>query len=494
MMRTERRQDMKSWRNRILIILITLFFVTGCTPVQQHQDMPVSDEALSVMEQSRVYPIEIIPGYLWLTDRNGNTVEPHDSTDFLVDLLSHDPVYRIRTRRSLTGEKDEFGQPIYRNTMALSTLQDEMIRDFDEVLYESAFDQYVICRDYMDEFDMMLQYPDSYSTALIDALSGEVIQKDVFQVKVLDGKHLLALDKERCLMGILDTEGQFIIRVQPERKIREPEAVRGRILAQENNQSVILDEKLNVIYSADRINAIYKGLHGPYFLEPQQQMKIMDLNTLSEILTLDEDRQLIYFDGELLICYLQEEEKMIMEDCQGNTIQSADLILNAQAHNDRTPAFRFLSVDQQTVTLIDREGRVCLSTEIPGLCGLYCDREGIYYYEVEDSEGRIRMGVLDEELNVVIPAVEYETISTAAIQDDQLVPLDYYLAARTEDQQTRTDILNKEGQIIFSGADRICLCGQDRFAVVREDQAGLIDGQGEWIAVRQIYPDEEEKK
>ena len=492
MMETERRQAMKPWKKGILTLCMILFLLSGCTVSHPEVQSEEKEEDLSVMEQSRVYPIEIIPGYLWLTDRNGNPVQPQDSTDFLFDLVSHQPVYRVRTRRYLSGKTDEAGQPVYRNTMALSTLQDELIRDFDEVIYESAFGHYVICRDYLDEFDMMLEVPDSYSTALIDSCSGQVIQNGVFQVKVLDDQHLLALDKDHCLMGILDPEGQFLIRTENNRKIRDPEAVRGKILAQENGQSVILDDQLDLIYSAQRINALYKGLHGPYFIESSDRDKVMDMDTLEEVLTLSEDRELIYFDGQLQICYQEEDGRMIMEDVNENRILTADLIINAQSHTDRTPATRFLCMNDEKAMVIDREGKTLFSIEIPGLCGLYCDREGIYYYEVEDSEGKVRMGVLDEDLDIVIPAMNYETVSTAVLQDDHLVPLDYYLAVRTEDQKKKTDILDKEGNVVFEGADRICLCGLDRFALVREQEAGLIDGQGNWIVVRQIYPDEEE--
>ena len=137
--------------------------------------------------------------------------------------------------------------------------------------------------------------------------------------------------------------------------------------------------------------------------------------------------------------------------------------------------------------VIDRNGQVLKSQTIPGLSGLYCDREGFYFYEAYNPEGKIRTGMLDATLQIVIPAETYETLAIATLQDYLIEPMDYLLASRSVKNAELTDILDLNGNVIFAGASRIFSRGQDRFAVLRGEEAGLINGQGEWLVKRSVY-------
>lgn len=137
--------------------------------------------------------------------------------------------------------------------------------------------------------------------------------------------------------------------------------------------------------------------------------------------------------------------------------------------------------------LIDRSGQVLKSQTIPGLSGLYCDRAGFYFYEAYNAEGKIRTGMLDAALQIVIPAETYETLAIATLQDYLIEPMDYLLATRSDKNAELTDILDLNGNGIFAGASRIFGRGQDRFAVLRGEEAGLINGQGEWLVKRSVY-------
>ncbi len=95
--------------------------------------------------------------------------------------------------------------------------------------------------------------------------------------------------------------------------------------------------------------------------------------------------------------------------------------------------------------------------------------------------------MLDAALQIVIPAETYETLAIATVQDYQIQPMDYLLASRTEKDEALTDILDLSGKVIFAGANRIYSRGQDRFALLQGETAGLIDGDGKWLVQRSIY-------
>ena len=88
------------------------------------------------------------------------------------------------------------------------------------------------------------------------------------------------------------------------------------------------------------------------------------------------------------------------------------------------------------------------------------------------------MGILDENLNLLVPASDYDTVAAVSLMDYGSQALDAFFGYINENGQEKIDILNLNGEVIFARADRITSRGQDRFAVVRGNQAGLIDQTG----------------
>ncbi len=225
-------------------------------------------------EQARVYPIELTPGQNWLVNRAGETVDAQSSFALIYDSLTRQPQYKVKTRRRLSGKTDEYGQPIYTSQSALFSLTEECLADWDDVIYEGGAGSLVIRRDYADEFDSMMELPETYETALINPMTQEVVQDGIFQVKAIDQEHLIAVDKDRRLLGVLDQNGQVISGFPCAKTYYDPEAAQGRIVAssvsfldnEARRTDTLMDINLNPLFSAPRINTVYKGLHGPYFI------------------------------------------------------------------------------------------------------------------------------------------------------------------------------------------------------------------------------------
>ena len=270
------------------------------------------EENLSLTEQARVYPIELTPGRIWLVNRDGETVGAQSQSALIYDQLTRQPQYKVKTRRYLDGETDEYGQPVYTNQSALFSLEDECLADWDDVIYEGGAGRLVIRRDYADEFDSMMDLPETYRTALVDGVTQTVVQEAIFQLKAIDEEHLIALDKDRRLLGVVDREGRAVSGFPAAETYYDPEAALGRIVAssvsfldnEARRTDTLLDVNLNPLFSAPRINMVYKGLHGPYFITYQKnRTEIISADTLKPVYVVDPEQEFTYFDGEVLIVY-----------------------------------------------------------------------------------------------------------------------------------------------------------------------------------------------
>ncbi|MFQ8582152.1 MAG: hypothetical protein ACLSA6_06170 [Holdemania massiliensis] len=244
----------------------------------------------------------------------------------------------------------------------------------------------VIRRDYADEFDSMMELPETYQTALIDGAAQTVVQDGIFQLKAMDQENLIAVDKERCLLGVVNREGQVVSGFPAAKTYYDPEAAQGRIVAssvsflenEARRTDTLLDVHLNPQFSAPRINTVYKGLHGPYFITYQKsRTEIVSWETLKPVYVMNPDWEWTYFDGELMLVYRTDantkEEAMVMLDLNGNELFRGEDLISAQPQSSKAKAEQFLAVEKETAMLIDRSGQILKKQTIPGLSSLYCD-------------------------------------------------------------------------------------------------------------------------
>ncbi len=478
-----------------ILAAAAIALMSGCAGFSQTEQPPVSTaQPLPLAEAERVYVIEPAPGRQWLTDRDGNPVEAEQTFSLIYDQLTHQPQYKVRMRRILTGQVDDGGMPLYRSESALYSLAGECLADFDEVLYEGAMGRYVIRRDYADEFDSMAELPEDYTTALIDGLTQQVVLQDVLQLKALDEHRLIALDPRRCLLGVVDDQAQILAGFPAEQDYHEPECSDGYIIAATDDvrqnspsrQDVVLDAQLNRLDGAERINSAFRGLRGAYYIRIQDQdCEIVRFADQSEVYRYTDVSSLTYFDGQRLIRQRTDPEtgavSMVLADTEDHPLFQADQIISLVAEDQDQPADGFAAVSDEVLMRIDRDGHVQQTTRIDGLNAVYCDREGYLFYEVISEAGQLKMGILDENLNLLVPASDYDTVAAVSLMDYGSQALDAFFGYINENGQEKIDILNLNGEVIFARADRITSRGQDRFAVVRGNQAGLIDQTGAWL-------------
>lgn len=113
----------------------------------------------------------------------------------------------------------------------------------------------------------MMDLPETYRTALVDGVTQTVVQEAIFQLKAIDEEHLIALDKDRRLLGVVDREGRAVSGFPAAETYYDPEAALGRIVAssvsfldnEARRTDTLLDVNLNPLFSAPRINRFIRG-------------------------------------------------------------------------------------------------------------------------------------------------------------------------------------------------------------------------------------------
>ena len=78
---------------------------------------------------------------------------------------------------------------------------------------------------------------------------------------------------------------------------------------------------------------------------------------------------------------------MCLRDRNNRTLFEAEVLISAQPQSSKDRAGQFLAAENETAMLISREGQVLKRQTIPGLTSLYCDREGLYFYEAYNEKG-----------------------------------------------------------------------------------------------------------
>ena len=148
-----------------------------------------------------------------------------------------------------------------------------------------------------------MDLPETYRTALVDGVTQTVVQEAIFQLKAIDEEHLIALDKDRRLLGVVDREGRAVSGFPAAETYYDPEAALGRIVAssvsfldnEARRTDTLLDVNLNPLFSAPRINMVYKGLHGPYFITYQKnRTEIISADTLKPVYVVDPEQEFTY--------------------------------------------------------------------------------------------------------------------------------------------------------------------------------------------------------
>ena len=243
----------------------------------------------------------------------------------------------------------------------------------------------------------------------------------------------------------------------------------------------------------------YYGLHGPYFLVDgeENRREVRSLEDFSLLYFFDDDlERLEYFDGACLILCTGERDdgRYTLRNTQGMVLSAEYDELRAE--NDFSsdfPSERFLGRAGEHIDILDRDGKVLYSTDLPGV--EYCEPQGGGYYaccvtcsDPDSGEALSSACLLGPELQMLVPAGTYSYIYRFSTEEDgHIVWQDFFAGRKMVNNSFRTDLLDLSGTVRASDLTAVGSISNGRMAAVRGFSMGLMDLEGNWISRYSIY-------
>lgn len=495
-------------------LVLPLALLAACAPPvaprEQEAPNPIVFAPKAAGGPEELYTVPLDPWRTAAFDRDGSQVPEEARYRVLCDSITGEPQCRLYTRAERLGENED-GSPVIRHWSALRDLDGTLLADWSEDAYDTGYGTFVIRRNdpyrrNREDFDLKADF----HTELWNYRTGEVIP-DVDWVDDLGDGRVLALGVSGKPLGVLDASGNIVSGFPGPEGYLEASTWNGHIIANrwrgqeynyDNMETILLDQTLQPLFSHQIIDTGYGNLRGPYLIswdgyqgigsDGDQRILSAKGETLYVLRSVD---SVEYFDGERMILASDpapgETPSLLRLMAADGTVLSEGYRLlepeNWRYDDGNEPARRFIGLrDRNTVELLDRDGRVTASVQIPGVDRVEgCGRCFIFHLDGGEA------GLLDADLNIVIPAM-YQSIYPA---DAIAGKSDLLRCVKTlPGGISRIDVRAYNGNALVSDLTELGDVGPDRMAVVKGFSMGLMDREGNWIAKHSIFTDLEDER
>lgn len=495
----------KPW-SRSAAVLAAFLLLTACS-VPTEGSAPEREETPAAQgELYRLYFLENDSVF----DQAGRRIPEEEVYTTLSDPAAGEERYRTRTRREDTGEDDEWGNPIVQEYSALYDLEGNLLYDWEPITYASGVGGLLIRQEPRSFYDMPDPASD-YESALWDPVTGETVLEDVAALIKMDRDCFLAEDFRGMALGTVNARGEVLSGFPVPEAYYYP-SVQGKWILTDlqdpysgdwdenrSRQCRILDENFNILWEGERLNMASYGLHGPYFLVDgeENRREVRSLEDFSLLCFFDNDlERLEYFDGECLILRTgdRDDGRYVLRNAQGMVLSAEYDELRAE--NDFSsdfPSERFLGRAGEHIDILDRDGKVLYSTDLPGV--EYCEPQGGGYYaccvtcsDPDSGEALSSACLLGPELQMLVSAGTYSYIYRFSTEEDgHIVWQDFFAGRKMVNNSFRTDLLDLSGTVRVSDLTAVDSISNGRMAAVRGFSMGLMDLEGNWISRYSIY-------
>lgn len=498
-----------------MVSAASLLFLTACVQSADTDSYDVQPDAPA----ARTYTLRLDTDRTWVVDENGNTISD-DAALFepieLRDVRTNELQCKVVTRAEDTGRKDKFGSPVLRFLSALYDQQGNLIQDWQEADYNSAFGDFLIrISPPVDWYDLIEgNVPPDFQCSLWNYKTGETRFDGAYRVNALEDGSVLLESWNRKLLGVVDADAAPISEFPAPVDYYLADPWNECIIASTANTQdgsadknedvfdVLLTKELEPILTRRYLNGAYYGICGRYLSSTEgvgSEARDVMLNQKGETVFSGQPGENIrFFDGELAILQIndlnQEKSRRNFQLVTKDHTVLADGFSFLEAsrtyeqEKSETPPARFLGIRGQTALLLDRCGKIVASAEMPGFASLSDEGEGFYIYEIEQVDGSTTSGMLDESFQEIIPAGTYSFIDR---MDDwtggERKAYPFLRCGKDLNGTTMFDICDLTGNVIIPNVSRVFDVGSDRFAVGKGFDVGLMDEKGNWIVKRSIF-------
>ncbi|MBO4289658.1 MAG: hypothetical protein J5865_06120 [Lachnospiraceae bacterium] len=424
----------------------------------------------------------------YVMDPEGHLLDYEKIPTPILDELSGEVKFYSRTEYTRIGEGEE-------DVKVSSTLYDtegNILEADVPFLYNRACGSCVVRLDSRAALMWEGQF-NGYSGDLYDPYARKVVREGVCNVTRLTENSALATDSQGVLLGVVDADGAVLAGFPMDAGPFKYPYVYGNgfVLTYTEDEddltSIILNSRLEYVDYADE-NESYRvfncGERG-YVLAKRLEdggTWILDLDKWEVLLTTEYSVERM--DGERIIC--EKDDQYWLLDWNGNKLAGPYDDLQPARETEDDPLEGLIGKEGTTVCRMDLDGNVLNKLDIPRLSYISV-YDGIVYcstdeYDSETGYYGYGMVILNYELRQFIPS-DYTSIGRVA-------PGIYACPIGTPQGESRVNLFNAEGEMIFSGAMSVGQGDEHAIPVLKGFSVGLIDLQGNWIAKNNRYEQE----
>ncbi len=481
----------------------------SASPAQESSvSSTVSEPAVEIPDDKyndNIYSIWVRSNEFWSFDQNGKRITWEEPLITLNDIFTGEPQCQYRSHVSDSGERNADGYPIVKRMTALYDMQGNLLYDWQNVDYDAAYGDFIIKRGTRYMMSSIDDLPPDYKTELWNFKTGETVLDGVGHVEKL-GDNLLVTDQYSSPVWIINFGREKLIGFPPPKKYGYSYAWNGYIIAQPENKpnsaykTYLLDANFNELLCYDSIYSTYNGLKDNLLIYQQGDETGIVSTTGEKIYIVPKGAAIDYCDGEVAI--IRDGELHIKEKPPAYSLRTVDGKLIAdgfsyltyesyQGENQKISE-HFIGLKGGYATLLSRSGEELASAKVPEGC-TYVGYIGSGYYSFSiEGETESNVGIMDSNLNIVIPIGRYSYIYTLRNNlggnpwpdemDRKLL-----VAVQLEKTYRRVDILDAHGNIVIENLTNVQSAGPNRIGVLKGFYAGLMDWDGNWIAKESIF-------
>ncbi|MCH1941903.1 hypothetical protein [Holdemania massiliensis] len=447
-----------------------------------------TDNFLKDLDPRQVLTLEYNDLQRWIVDVNGNSIEGVTQIEPVLDLVSgKTTAYRL-IQATLPDVKSDGQFRVALTQTALADSEGHVLQDFAQVSYApEGFLNYVIQYQQPENSFWEVNGIDPEG-ALLDRQTGEVILKDVVSLHRLSNGQVLCLNADRRQVGLLQSDGSLTKTAVS--SLQFVESGEGWSLWRSSSNSELHDDQGEILWKGGFVQVLDESSGHLWLCESEYEKQEILIDPFRQ-LKWEAPAKFVYADDELAVV-----GDWTISYGQGNQLIDLDGKQRAEGYvsvaanpRDGHEAQNFLMVREDTVDKLNRSGELIQSQAIPGIQTIERMEDGLFKFTVVDGNATTE-GLIDDELQILIPAGQYSTISLGEHWNNQEIKhYPYFICWKYVNYDHRADIYNLKLEKIAENVAEIGDLGVDRLLLIQGFEGVLLDQDGHRLSSISLFTD-----
>lgn len=483
-----------------LCLLVLVMISAGCQstqPVSVPEETPPASVAAVQIDRTRFvtetdplkpYSMEISPGQYWAVNYDGGTISETDQIIPITDAVSGTVRYLAAYHSWLTEEISDYGFRIVQTDGRLMSAEGQPLEEFGGVSYgRTGFGELIIRIDEPLKLVVDITGPEPEGT-LVKMTDGKDLIGGIYELRRINDDRALLVDGRYHPTGIIDADGNLLQTFKTQGVLIDFDENWAILADSSYDQYRLVNAQGQTVYSSTFIRRNSSSTEKDLFISSEGREEILLDVKGQELLRGD---WISYADSERAVVRTALDEnyehvEFSLVQLDGTVLafgyQNIEALLDGESVNQL-----FAALKENQIEILDRSGTALRSLKMDEIDSIARMGGGLFTYN-QKINGGYTSGLMDQELNILIPAGAYSGLSfyTEYVQA-QPVYYPFIIGYKEINYTYRMDVYNLEAELIAENVSQIADVGCDRLLIKKGFDVGLIDSHGNWLVKRSVF-------